>query len=151
MRPKKDNEVKEAQLDPGYLSPRKMPWPDSISLIRESWISQLEFLVNTEAREYQDDGLDGEKGWLSFFFLPFFFLTKKKIDFSIQIIFFFWKNLSIFYILLFRWNFEEKNIPLSQFNKSYFSIFSLFSFTNYTLEKIHKIQHKILSCSRSFS
>ena len=88
MRPKKDNEVKEAQLDPGYLSPRKMPWPDSISLIRESWISQLEFLVNTEAREYQDDGLDGEKGWLSFFFLPFFFLTKKKIDFSIQIIFF---------------------------------------------------------------
>ena len=89
MRPKKDNEVKEAQLDPGYLSPRKMPWPDSISLIRESWISQLEFLVNTEAREYQDDGLDGEKGWLSFFFSsPFFFLTKKKIDFSIQIIFF---------------------------------------------------------------
>lgn len=110
MRPKKDNEVKEAQLDPGYLSPRKMPWPDSISLIRESWISQLEFLVNTEAREYQDDGLDGEKGWLSFFFLPFFFLTKKKIDFSIQIIFFFWKNLSIFYILLFRWNFSKKRI-----------------------------------------
>lgn len=74
MRPKKDNEVKEAQLDPGYLSPRKMPWPDSISLIRESWISQLEFLVNTEAREYQDDGLDG----CPFFFLPFFFSYEEE-------------------------------------------------------------------------
>lgn len=96
-----------------------MPWPDSISLIRESWISQLEFLVNTEAREYQDDGLDGEKGWLSFFF-SFFFLTKKKIDFSIQIIFFltFERTYLSFIILSFRNYFEiskKKSVPLSKF------------------------------------
>lgn len=84
-----------------------MPWPDSISLIRESWISQLEFLVNTEAREYQDDGLDG----CPFFFLPFLFSYEEEnwlLD-SNHFLFNVWKDLSIFYIL-FRWNFSKKRI-----------------------------------------
>lgn len=96
-----------------------MPWPDSISLIRESWISQLEFLVNTEAREYQDDGLDGEKGWLSFFFFLFFSYEEENwlLD-SNHFLFNVWKDLSIFYHFVVSklfWNFEKKNVPLSKF------------------------------------
>lgn len=96
-----------------------MPWPDSISLIRESWISQLEFLVNTEAREYQDDGLDGEKGWLSFFFFLFFSYEEENwlLD-SNHFLFNVWKDLFIFYHFVVSklfWNFEKKNVPLSKF------------------------------------
>lgn len=96
-----------------------MPWPDSISLIRESWISQLEFLVNTEAREYQDDGLDGEKGWLSFFFFLFFSYEEENwlLD-SNHFLFNVWKDLSIFYHFVISklfWNFEKKSVPLSKF------------------------------------
>lgn len=96
-----------------------MPWPDSISLIRESWISQLEFLVNTEAREYQDDGLDGEKGWLSFFFFLFFSYEEENwlLD-SNHFLFNVWKDLSIFYHFVVSklfWNFEKKSVPLSKF------------------------------------
>lgn len=96
-----------------------MPWPDSISLIRESWISQLEFLVNTEAREYQDDGLDGEKGWLSFFFSFFFSYEEENwlLD-SNHFLFNVWKDLSIFYHFVVSklfWNFEKKSVPLSKF------------------------------------
>lgn len=127
-----------------------MPWPDSISLIRESWISQLEFLVNTEARQYQDDGLDGEKGWLSFFFFSY-----EEENRLLQIIFFLtFERTHLFYLLYFvvSMKFQKKSIPLSKFDKSYLSIFSLrFSFTNYTLEKIYKTSHKTLSYSWSFS
>lgn len=95
-----------------------MPWPDSISLIRESWISQLEFLVNTEAREYQDDGLDGEKGWLSFFFLFFSYEEENWLLDSNHFLFNVWKDLSIFYHFVISklfWNFEKKSVPLSKF------------------------------------
>lgn len=95
-----------------------MPWPDSISLIRESWISQLEFLVNTEAREYQDDGLDGEKGWLSFFFLFFSYEEENWLLDSNHFLFNVWKDLSIFYHFVVSklfWNFEKKSVPLSKF------------------------------------
>lgn len=124
-----------------------MPWPDSISLIRESWISQLEFLVNTEAREYQDDGLDGEKGWLSFFFFLFFSYEEENwlLD-SNHFLFNVWKDLSIFYHFVVSklfWNFEKKECSIIKIWVNS-SIFPLFSFTNYTLEKIHKTQQNFV-------